>query len=99
MCKIKDTGIDQHPFDDTNYDKFWEEKISIKNDADVARIDGQHYIIGSRTEKSDSNGMGGAVRTIKFNDGRIVTTCDLWHQGRIPESYKDRLPDNAIFYE
>jgi hypothetical protein len=99
MCKIKDTSIDNHPFDDTSYDEFWEQKIAIKNDRDVARIDGSHYIIGSRTKPSDSNGLGGQWRTIKFNDGRIVKTCDLWHQGKIPDSYKDRLPDNAIFYE
>lgn len=75
--------------------KFWSEKISIRNDSNVARIDGNHYIIGSGHNKT--KGMGGSKFKIEFFDGRIVESDDLWHQGRIPESYRQVLEDNAKF--
>lgn len=73
--------------------EFWSEKISTRNDPDVAIIDGNHYIIGGELNK----GFGGRKFTIKFMDGRVVETCDLWHQGKIPESYREVLSDNAKF--
>ena len=75
---------------------FWESKLEWKGDK-YARINNNHYIIGDRTERSNQNGMSGAWNTIQFDDGRIVKTCDLWHQGEIPECYRDRLPNNAKF--
>ena len=75
---------------------FWNEKIEIKDNTNIARIDGDHYTIAP-----DSNdyfkGFGGRKFTIEFNDDRIVETKNLWHQGTIPESHKDLLPNNAKF--
>ena len=73
--------------------KFWEEKLDIKDDKDVARIDGEHYMIAPENWKS--KGFGGAEHRIRFDDGRVVTTTNLWHQGEIPNEYRDRLPNNA----
>lgn len=44
-----------------------------------------------------TKGMGGAKVTIKFFDGRVVSTDDLWHQGAIPEALKNIMPNNASF--
>lgn len=78
---------------------FWREKIAIKDRLNVARIDGNHYTI-EREEKlflSEFRGFGGRKSVILFDDGRRVETTNLWHQGRIPEHFKERLPDNASF--
>ena len=49
----------------------------------------------AKTVKKQGLGMSGAVVIIRFNDGRVVITNDLWHQGDIPEVFKQALPDNA----
>ncbi len=93
---------------------FWIEKWQMRNDENVARIGGEHYIYGHSLQDYEVNlndslesiaknwvpakkgyGMGGSKTIIKFNDGRIVITNDLWHQGTIPERFKHTMPDNA----
>ena len=81
---------------------FWEEKVLIKDELTTARINGEHYIIGSRTVESNNGkrqglGMGGTPVTIAFFDGRVENTVDLWHQGTIPAGWRNELPDNAVF--
>lgn len=75
--------------------RFWSEKISMRNDPNVARINGNHYIIGGG--KGATKGMSGAKHTIQFDDGRVVETDDLWHQGEIPVDFRQVLQDNAKF--
>ena len=76
---------------------FWEEKLLIKDNPEVARINGSHYIIAPDNPNSYFKGFGGAKFIIQFNDGRLVTTHNLWWQGTIPKHFKKLLPDNAIF--
>jgi len=62
-------------------------------------INGVHYThegmqIGVRKSWRGSNGK---LFTIKLKDGTIVKTNSLWHQGTIPEYFRDQLPDNAEF--
>lgn len=66
-----------------------------RDNSDIARINGEHYVIGAGFDSV--KGMGGAKVTIKFDDGRIVSTSDLWHQGTIPSQLKNVMPDNAKF--
>jgi len=54
-----------------------------------------HYMVGDRKESGPFNGFGGNKYTIRMHDGRTIETCDLWHQGEIPERFWDRLPVNA----
>lgn len=74
---------------------FWDEKIGIKNRKNVARIDGDHYIIG--LESSKDKGYRGQKHIIKFFDDRGITTTNLWCQGKIPGYFRKLLPDNAEF--
>jgi len=94
---------------------FWIEKWQMRDDENVARINGQHYMFGNHMQdyvvdpadtletivanwkapKKQGLGMGGDKIIIKFNDGRIVITNDLWHQGTIPELFSNALPNNA----
>lgn len=76
---------------------FWNDYVLKVDDKRIARIDGNHYFIEPDSNSSDFKGFGGREFTIKFNDGRTVTTKNLWHQGTIPEDFKKRLPDNAVF--
>jgi hypothetical protein len=65
----------------------------------VVRANGHHYVI--EADGSDNlfgmRGFGGEEFTIRFHDGRVVKTTNLWAQGVIPERFRERLPDNAEF--
>lgn len=74
---------------------FWNDLIPKKEDPKSVRIDGEHYWLGNNTDRW--RGFGGREFKIKFHDGRIVETTNLWHNGTIPESFRDKLPDNAEF--
>lgn len=81
-------GSDYHLYE------LWE----IRDKPNVARIKGEHYMIGDEADKF--KGFGGQSFTIAFNDGREVTTTNLWHQGDIPAHWqKLGMTDNAKFVE
>lgn len=65
---------------------------------DCVRINGKHYIVGPEDDtRRQWRGYGGSkFRIRKFDGGEIVTT-NLWHQGDIPDHFRERLPDNAEF--
>lgn len=75
---------------------FWNELVGIKDKPHVVRVDGTHYSIG-RENEGGMRGFGGRKFHVKFFDGREVITTNLWHNGAIPESHKELLPDNAVF--
>ena len=80
------------------YCYFWLEKLKIKDDPNTVRVRGTHYII-CQDNTLGFRGFGGAEFRIKFHDGRYIISHNLWCQDDIPERFKDRLPDNAIFLE
>ena len=75
---------------------FWKAKTSIRDRLNVARIDGDHFII-NESDTVSKRGFDGRKFTIKFFDGREITTTNLWHQGKIPEHFRKALEDNAEF--
>lgn len=75
---------------------FWQARVYEKDDDRTVRINGVHYQIGIESAHG-FRGFGGRQYKIKFPEGRIVTTTNLWTQGEIPEIWKDQLPDNAEF--
>lgn len=78
-------------------DNFWYEKAEMMDEPNVARIGDQHYIIGEPNARN--KGMGGNIVTVIFNDGRVVVTDNLWHQGTIPLRWREWLYPNAKFKE
>jgi hypothetical protein len=52
-----------------------------------------------KTGRTEWNGFSGAVFTIQFDDGRQVTTNNLWYNGPVPDRFLDRIPANAKFGE
>jgi len=82
------------------YCYFWLEKLKIKDDPDTVRVHGTHYLISPDNSSTFGfKGFGGAEFRIKFHDGRNIVSHNLWCQGDIPERFKERLPDNAVFLE
>jgi len=64
----------------------------------VARVDGLHYVLKPYAHGNvhpATLGLGGAVLTFVFGDGREITSNNVWVQGIIPELWRPRLPDNA----
>lgn len=86
---------------------FWEEKVEWKQKSDTdgsmaaARIQGEHYMIGSEiTTPGAFRGFSGRKFVIKFiegpHKGKIFKTTNLWYQGTIPERFRQLLTDNAV---
>ena len=82
---------------------FWVEKLEIDKGPHanrVARVAGTQYWIGDDPKRGDyasGLGYGGQRFHIRWHDGREKVTTNLWCNGKIPEHFKERLPDNAIF--
>lgn len=79
---------------------FWRERLV--EDAELpphrwCMIDGTHYVIGYEDSNDYFRGFGGREFYIKFNDGTIITTTNLWCQGEPPLEWKEKFPDNAVF--
>lgn len=74
---------------------FWQDQLAQRTDAFV--IKGEHYRIGSESDPKKFKGMGGAKHIIQVKNGERIVTTNLWHQGTVPEEYREVLPDNASF--
>jgi hypothetical protein len=61
-------------------------------------IEGHHYVaLPNDPHPLAMRGFSGRRFEIKTDDGRTIVTNNLWHQGEIPERFRDRLPNNAVF--
>ena len=60
-------------------------------------IDGVCYHDGGMKPKGYRGpmGFGGHLFKIKMNDGRIIETNNLWHNGEVPK--ERNIEDNAVF--
>ena len=79
---------------------FWLPKVDMKkaNDPTQVIVGGVHYRICPETgRKGLGAGHGGAKFYIKFFDGRVVTSSNLWCQGHIDSPWTDILVNNAEF--
>jgi len=84
------------------YCDFWMEKIAwtrTERKDQVVRVKGEHYFIEKDCPKAYQGflGFGGKKFVIQFHDGRRVVSRNLWSQGTIPEHFRDRIPNNAVF--
>ena len=90
--------------DDAYYGKncfdcsYWLKKVHLpeKYRRNQVIVNGEHFMIGPE-EATLFKGMGGHPYTILFDDGRKVQTNNLWNQNRIPDAFRDLLPNNAVF--
>lgn len=71
---------------------FWEMQLADRSNAVV--IDHTHYRVGS----GNGDGYGGRTFTLRdLATGAETTTNDLWYQGVIPPTFRDRLPATHEF--
>lgn len=77
---------------------FWLQKLEYPDAVTEIRaiIDGEHYLAFPETDCL-IKGFGGRKFIIQFFDGRVIESHDLWHQGTIPDQFREMLPDNAVF--
>lgn len=77
---------------------YWNEIIKEKERHVI--IKGVCYFIGGLLSPNYTGfaGFGGRVFYIKYFDGRIVRTNNLWFNGDIPQEYREVLKDEAKFY-
>lgn len=73
---------------------FWKKIIDNKDDFVI--INHTSYQIGDEG-RTVFRGFNGNEFKIKFNNGNVVKTTNLWTQGDIPKKYWIDLPDNAKF--
>lgn len=69
---------------------FWNKAL----DDEAIIVNGECYHIGPEDFPAIFRGFGGRKFVIQFNDGRKITTTNLWNQGEIPEEF--HREDNAV---
>lgn len=87
--------------DRTTDDHWGRRKPTVSPFRDVVRVNGTHYTagyLGIQGGLGDHRGFGGTVFRWRWLDdpsGKTYETNSMWFQGRIPDEFQDRLPDNA----
>ena len=101
MTKPAFTGEYKNVCHDCFNDKFWLLKIRDINKAPekFAIVKNNLYYIANENDRDSFRGFDGRKFIIKFNNGRQIITTNMWHNGTIPEKFRNRLPDNAIFID
>ena len=79
--------------------KFWR-LIADERDEHVV-IGGECYAVGPEdAPRGCFRGFDGRRFTIRmFATGEVVTTTNLWHQGRVPDFARAMLPDTGEFVD
>lgn len=78
---------------------FWRNLHENRDDASVVVSENnmiKHYHIGLASVRR-MRGFGGQKFCIRFFDGRMVSTKNLWHQGTVPVIWYDKFQPNAEF--
>jgi hypothetical protein len=57
------------------------------------------YSIGNEDCKSSFRGFGGQAWLVRFNDGRLVYTSNLWYNGQVPALFADRIKDTGTLQD
>ena len=77
---------------------FWLNVYQQDKHRSFAIIDGVHYVLRPSIIPKHVAGMCGRPYYIKFlSDNHIQYCNNLWHQGKIPDLFKELFPNNAIF--
>lgn len=79
---------------------FWSGTVKAYNAGERIVIDGRMYFIGPEDKPIlfKHRGYGGNKFYIKkLSTEEIITTTNLWHNGKVPEIFRDQLMDNAEF--
>lgn len=72
---------------------FWMVDVGASN---YVVIDGVAYSVGEE-DWNGSRGYGGRRFIIKRKNGCIIDTTNLWHRGNVPDYFRDKFSDDAVF--
>ena len=81
-------------------EKFWQ--LIIKEKDEHVIIDGECYSFDKNNPIADGSktflGFDGRRFKIKMlHTGEVFETNNLWSNGKVPDKFKEQLPDNAEF--
>ena len=78
---------------------FWHKYVTWEDTSTriAVRRNRHHYIAEMDTTVRGPRGYGGALFVIEMNNGRVILCDNVWCQGYIPDTFKERLPDNGRF--
>lgn len=76
---------------------YWNDIISEREKHII--INGDCYYDAGNMPDSYTGFLGHSGRKfyIKYFDGRIMSTNNLWYNGTVPEEFRNQLKDNATF--
>jgi uncharacterized protein YlaI len=76
---------------------FWSDKIE-KPLLGREIINGEHFVFHPCQDKPlVFQGFGGREFYALLNDNSLIMSNNVWHQGKIPERFCEKLPDTARF--
>lgn len=77
---------------------FWTDKIEHPL-ADREIIGGHHYTVHPLAKRPENiiRGFFGREFFIRRFNGTLANSNNVWHQGKIPEMFREYLPDTAVF--
>jgi hypothetical protein len=78
-------------------DAYWAERVELRDHPASVRVGGVQYFALPEDGTSPFRGHGGAEFLIKFGDGRLVRSTNVWQSGEVPKACRGQLPDNAEF--
>lgn len=79
---------------------FWLQKAKLRRkDPNFCVIAGAAYHIAREEAPGGFRGFGGRKHVIRFFDGRVVTSTNLWFNGEVPGCWRAFLPDTAEFVD
>lgn len=75
-------------------DNYWRTQQTTERDRAFVTPNYNHYRIED-AEETRIRGFGGRTFKVHYLTGEEATTSNLWHQGVIPEHWRDRFPVTA----
>jgi len=80
-------------------DDFWAEAHADYLAGKRLVVGGQSYTIAPEraSDPASCKGHGGRRFRIQYPDGRVVESTNVWSQGPIPERWRARMADTAVF--
>lgn len=75
-------------------DNYWRKQLADRDRAFVTP-NYEHYRIGEEGVAKVLRGYYGSKFEVHYLNGEVVTTDNLWHQGRIPEHWQGRFTVTA----
>lgn len=96
-CRMKDIMIEKKTCFEC---AIWLDIIESdkKNSDKILICKGNHFIAHGWLRKEDMNGFigfGGDPFYFRMKDGSLYRSNNVWHQGEIPNHFKEILPDNC----